>query len=287
MSIAGVCSWQETALRTINGKAMTVPFHAIRFPTVACAICLLVTGCSTKPVMGTGTPELRAQAAQLVRDREFELATLRAEMAATRIAAAKKEAELQELRDLVQQLRQETADARQLVVDLREQAEQHRHELDRARSEQERQAASHTNQHLTVLKDTMATLANEVGQLRQELARPVVKERGKPSKGMGGKSGEVGRAGDLPDSLQRLPSATDRPAASPVTPGTFKPVSTLSQPQRPVSITVQPGETLWGLAKRHHTSVAALREQNHIEGEALAVGQVLLLPQPQPLVRHP
>ena len=285
MFIAGVRSWQETAPRITNGKTMRVPFHAISFSTVACAIWLLVTGCSTKPVMGTGTPELRAQAAQLVRDREFELTTLRAEMAATRIAAAKKEAELQELRDLVQQLRQETADARQLVVDMREQAEQHRHELDRARSEQERQAVSHTTQHLMVLKDTMTTLANEVGQLRQELARPVVKERGKPSKGMGGKSGEVGRAGDLPDSSQRLPSATDRPAASTVIPGAFKPVSAFSRPLRPASITVQPGETLWSVAKRHHTSVASLRELNHIDGEALAVGQVLLLP--QPLVRHP
>lgn len=287
MSTAGVRSWQETALRTTNGKAMTVPFHAIRVPTVACAICLLVTGCSTKPVMGTGTPESRAQAAQLVRDRELELTALRAEMAATRIAAAKKEAELQELRDLVQQLRQETAEARQAVLEMREEAEQHRRELERARSDQERQAQSYTTQHLTGLKDTMMTLANEVGQLRQELARPAVKERGKPSKGLGGKSGEVGKADGPPDSFTRLPSSADRPTATTITPGAFKPVNAVSRPQRPASITVQPGETLWSLAKRHHTSVAVLREQNHLGGEALAVGQVLLLPHPQPLVRDP
>ena len=287
MSIAEVRSWQETALHTINGKAMTVPFRAISVPTVACAICLLVTGCSTKPVMGTGTQESRAQAAQLVRDRELELTALRAEMAATRIAAAKKEAELQELRDLVQQLRQETAEARQVVLEMREEAEQHRRELERARSDQERQAQSYTTQHLTGLKDTMMTLANEVGQLRQELTRPAVKERGKPSKGMGGQSGEVGKADGSPDSSQRLLSSADRPTATTLTPGVFKPVSAVSRPQRPASITVQPGETLWALAKRHHTSVAALRERNHLDGEALAVGQVLLLPQPQPLVRDP
>ena len=264
---------------------MRVLSQAVSVLVIACAICLLITGCSTKSVMGTGTPESRAQAAQLVRDRELELTALRADMAATRIAAAKKEAELQELRDLVQQLRQETAEARQLVLDMREQAEQHRHELDRARSEQERQAQSHTSQHLTVLKDTMMALANEVGQLRQELAKPVVKERGKPSKSSGGKPSDGGKLDGVPDSPKPLSSSAEPPVTQTMIPGEFRPVSAVSRPQRPASITVQPGETLWSLAKRHQVSVASLRERNHLDGEALAVGQVLLLP--QTLARHP
>lgn len=285
MSIAGVRSSRRMARRTTNGKTMKLCAHPTRVTAIACSFCLLVTGCSAKPRMSTGTPESQAQAGQLVRDRELELTTLRGEMAATRIAAAKKEAELQELRDLVQQLRQENAEARQMVLEMREQAEQRRGELERVREEQERHAQAQTTQHLTLLKDTMMTLAHEVGQLRQDLTKPVLKEQGKASKGTGRKSAEPGKLDGLLGMPQRVPSGLGTPATSATAPGEFTRANAVSGQSQATSITVQPGDTLWRLAKQHRTSVAALRERNQLDGEALAVGQVLLLP--HPLLQHP
>jgi len=45
------------------------------------------------------------------------------------------------------------------------------------------------------------------------------------------------------------------------------------------TITVQPGDTLWGLAQRYGTSVDALRQTNSLVGDALKPGISLKLPQ--------
>jgi LysM repeat protein len=236
-------------------------------------------GCSgTKPV-GTGTPESRAQAAALVRDRELELTALRAELAATRIAAAKKEAELQELRDLVQQLRLENAESRQAFLELRDRIEQRQGEVEKVREEQERQAQAQTTQHLTLLKDTLVSLAQELGQLRQDLAKPVLKDRkpGKPGASRGPDSSAPDSRTDTP---QRIPSALPQDTPGRSAEGSVRTISSQALTDKPRTITVQPSDTLWSLAMRHRTSVSVLRELNHVEGEALAVGQVLTLPVP-------
>lgn len=44
------------------------------------------------------------------------------------------------------------------------------------------------------------------------------------------------------------------------------------------TITVQPGDTLWGLAKRHGTTVEALRSANTLASDALRPGMTLTLP---------
>ena len=242
------------------------------------SLLFLTEGCSTTPPVNTGTAELRAQAATLVHDRELELAALRAEMAATRIAAAKKEAELIELRDLVQQLRLENAESRQAVLDLRERTEQRQTEIEKGRDEQDRQVQSQTTQHLAVLKDTVVALAQELGQLRQELVRPLVKERLKPSKPQPSKSGEPSSPDPRADPPQGLPSARKNsvplPDGSPVALMVANTVVT----SPPSTMTVQPGDTLWRLAMRSRTSVSRLREANQIQGDVLRVGQVLVVP---------
>jgi murein DD-endopeptidase MepM/ murein hydrolase activator NlpD len=45
------------------------------------------------------------------------------------------------------------------------------------------------------------------------------------------------------------------------------------------TITVQPGDTLWGLAQRYSTTVDALRQANSLVGSALQPGATLQLPQ--------
>jgi LysM repeat protein len=239
----------------------------------------LTGGCSsTLPIGGTGTPESRAQAATLVRDRELELTALRAEMAATRIAAAKKEAELLELRDLVQQLRQENAESRQAFLDLRERTEQRQTDNEKGRDAQDRLAQSQTTQQLAVLKDTVVALAQELGQLRQELVRPVAEERPTPAKTPPSKSGDPSSPGLRSDPLQRRLSARQNSAPSSAISPVALTVTAAGVTGTPSTITVQPGDTLRRLATRTRTSVARLREVNQLEGDALEVGQVLVVP---------
>ena len=46
----------------------------------------------------------------------------------------------------------------------------------------------------------------------------------------------------------------------------------------PTSITVQPSDTLWGLAQRYGTTVAALQKANGLTGTVLRAGMTLVLP---------
>lgn len=59
------------------------------------------------------------------------------------------------------------------------------------------------------------------------------------------------------------------------------PARTLDQPRRPLdhgSIEVQPGDTLYGLSRRHGVSISALMETNRLKSLTLVPGQVLRLP---------
>ena len=204
--------------------------------TLLTGLVLLGVGCNSTPPAGTDILESRIQPAPPVRDRGLELAALRSEMAATRIAAAKKEAELLELRDLVRQLRLENAESRQAFLDLRDQAEQRQRDLVKAREVQEHQAEAHATQDINVLKDTVSMLAQELGQLRQDLAMSPI--------------AMTVIAATVPDSP-------------------------------PLTVTVQAGDTLASLAKRHRTTVEALRKLNVLKGDTLIVGRALVLPMSQ------
>ena len=244
---------------------------------------LFGAGCNSTPLVGADTPVTRAQATTPVRDREFELTALRAEMAATRIAAAKKEAELRELRDLVQQLRLENAESRQAVLELRDRAEQRHVEAEKAQEAQARQAQGHASDDLTVLKETVVTLAQALGQLRQDLAKPVAQERANPLKRSASKSSEAGRHVLRPDSPQPVPAAQQQaPPSSAVSPIALT-MTAAVVPDPSLTIRVQPGDTLASLAKRYRTSVEVLRKLNRLTSDTVSVGQELILPSsPQP-----
>jgi hypothetical protein len=222
--------------------------------TLLSGLVLFGVGCSGTLPAGTASPEPQVQAMPPVRDRGLELTTLRAELAVTKIAAAKKEAELLELRDLVKQLRLENAESRQAFLELRDQAEQRQRDQEKVREVQERQAQAHATEDFSTLKDTVVMLAQELGQLRLDLAKSVAKEQVK-----------------LPMARQQLsPSAAMSPMALTVTADVV--------PDPPATITVQPGDTLASLAKRHRTTVEALRKLNVLKGDVLSVGRTLVLP---------
>jgi LysM repeat protein len=210
---------------------------------IAVSALLLSAGCSSTSPARVDIHESQVQPPPLVRDRGLELAALRAEMAATRIAAAKKEAELLELRDLVQQLRRENAESRQAFLDLRDQAEQRQRDAITVQPVPNGQAEVQTTHDIHVLKDTVAALAQELGQLRQDLAKSVANEQVK------------------------------LPVAMTVTAATV--ADSFS------TVTVQPSDTLASLAKRHRTTVEALRKLNVLKGDTLIVGRALALPKSQ------
>jgi LysM repeat protein len=41
---------------------------------------------------------------------------------------------------------------------------------------------------------------------------------------------------------------------------------------------VHPGDSLWGLARAHHTTVTAIQQQNHLRGDVIRIGQTLEIP---------
>ncbi|MEQ1794749.1 MAG: hypothetical protein ABL970_11205, partial [Nitrospira sp.] len=123
-------------------------------------------GCSTAPfppARATVLEESR-RAAKVIQDREQELTALRSEMAATKIAAAKQEAERQELRALVAQLRRENGEGRQATLEATRQAEVREAELAAFKAEREQVVAvkpTEPTQHdrqLAVLEATVNTL---------------------------------------------------------------------------------------------------------------------------------
>ena len=281
MCIAGVRSSVQTGRPTINGNAMTRRAVHPLGVTLFLGLILLGAGCSGAPPAGTGRSESQVQAETLVRDRGVELTALRAELAATRIAAAKKEAELQELRDLVQQLRLENAESRQAFLELRDQAEQRQRDLGKAQEEQARQAQAHSTQDLNVLKDTVVTLAQELGQLRQDLAKPAAKERVTSSNPGSSESSESGLQEPRSHPPQHVQAARQHASASSAISPMALTVTDAIVPDAPSTVTVQPGDTLARLAKRHRTTVEILRKLNVLTGDTLIVGRELVLPTSQ------
>lgn len=281
MSTAEVRSSVQMGHPTTSGNAMTPrAFYPLRV-TLLSGLVLLGAGCSSALSARTDLPESRVQVATPVRDRGLELTTLRVELAATRIAAAKKDAEILELRDLVQQLRLENAESRQAFLDLRDQVEQRQRDQEKVRGEQERQANAYTTHDLNVLKETVVTLAQALGQLKQELTNPVTKELLTPRNPGSSKSRESGLDVPRSNSPQRIPAARQNLLPSSAVSPMALTVTAGGVPDAFSTMTVQPGDTLASLAKRHRTTVEVLRKMNALTGDALIVGRELVLPTSQ------
>ena len=130
------------------------------------AIILLTAGCASVP---SGVPYAdqssgQRQAETVLQDLRREAATLRAELAATRIAAAKQEAELQQVRSQVDELN------RALSVNELESATV-RHERDRLLLAQKiHEDAGTTQAKLQEVESALTALTTEVSAVRRGLA---------------------------------------------------------------------------------------------------------------------
>lgn len=258
----------------MNGNQMTVSPYVYSGSLVLLSVMLWLTACSSSPLPpNRSLPDEAHRVARIVQDRENELAAARAEVAAIRIAAAKKEAELSELRTLVTQLRQENGESHQALLEARQMAEARQTELAALKTERDQLLQAKTEQvrdrsELTVLQETVASITQELAELKQARTSPAPKAVAR-----GPKSNNRKPSADQeePVSSKRVESGERiMPAMHIVRDDTNGPPRT--------RITVQPGDTLWSLARKYRTTVMALRETNGIVGDAVVVGQELRLP---------
>lgn len=238
---------------------------------------MILVGCASQRQDRLISTDTREQVMAVARQREAELSTLRAEMAATRIAAARKEAELVELRALVAQLRQEHTDSQQQLLELRQTVEMRQSEMNSLKAERDQLLVTKNDQSLKDLREGLMVLTKQLEDVRQDIGHSSLRPSEKGSK---------------PSTRQpAAPARQDlRPADSVVQPSmlqadqNIKPMVTMlavspDQSFEPViRVRVEPGDSLSSLARVHHTSVATIRQLNHLTKDVIAIGQELLLP---------
>lgn len=256
----------------------TWPYHLL---LLLVGLTLAVSGCATMsdPPLRTATDEAR-RAWQITQEREQMLTALRAEVASTRINAAKQEAELQALRATVTQLRQENSESQQALLEAKRTLEARQTELTAMKTERDQLAQETAQQNvseqkLATLHDTVASLSQELAQLKQQMT--VVTEHAAIDADT--------PPYDLSDAKTRrpltkrsvLPSAPQRQSADDIIPAIHV-VQEKADRSKSFWITVQPSESLWSLARKHKTTIEALRTINSLASDQLIVGQELQLP---------
>ena len=219
------------------------------------SLTVAISGCVTVPEVPHHGINEAERALQLMQEREKELAALRAELAATRIAAAKQEAELHDLRTSVVQLRQENGESHQALMETKRALEARDRELTAMKMEPEppAQAVSPSGepaQSLAELRHTVASLSQELATVRAAMAQIV---RTPPA------------------------GASDQKTTPGMIPAVHVPRED-GESSRPSWITVQPGDSWWALARKHKTTITVLRAVNGRVGDALTVGEALRLP---------
>lgn len=241
--------------------------YPTRFVLLALGVTLGIDGCVTAPdVSVRNKADETHRTAQLSQEREQALAALRAEVAATRIAAAKQEAELQALRTTVTQLRQENSESQQALLKAKQTIEARQSELATLKTEREHLAQVQTrpdvgDRTLATLQGQVASLSQELTQLKQTVTVVAQKAVAEAA---------TRRDGSMDEDNQAGPSRHIVPAMHVL----HEPM----YPSAPSRITVQPGDSWWSLARKHKTTIEALRAVNGRVGDHLTVGEELRLP---------
>lgn len=255
---------------------------------------LLATGCAgggltSKP---SEVEAARQHLNTMLREVRAQEAALREEMARTRIAAAKQEADLKTLRAQIAELRQ-TLESRQ--AELRA-VRTERDRLQQVKAEHETQLAELGRLRLTAaeaaaaqakvrdLEAALATRTAEMEQLRKELGVRQARNQGKAAQAAKAKKPATepappAVAPKAPPKTAALPPVqpAEVAAATPAEPP-FQIANARSVQTGMTRVTVQAGDTLWGLAHQHGLSVDALKQANGLDGDVIVPGQELLIP---------
>lgn len=215
-------------------------------------------------VMETALKAESQQSQRTITDLRAELQGLQQQLSAARIAQSRLEGELRE--------------AQRRLAEAQRTVEVQREDLMRARDERDRLA--HTGRdfqgHLT-----------ELGRLRQQVAEAIRDQTRDQTRDQGRlQSLEAALAKQAQDVAElkasvRKPASQLRPkqakAARPTSPERAKAAGepTASSPR---TVTVEPGDTLWALARKHRVDLAELKAVNRISSDLIVPGQELVLP---------
>ena len=261
---------------------------------------LLLWGCAAEPTIRMESEAARRRVDLVVRDAQAEVSTLRQEVAAARIAAAKKEAELPELHRQVAEL-QRTAEAKQgelaalradrdrllqtksgleqEVAELQRTAEAKQAELAAIRTDRDRllQTKTDVEQQVAESPAPHQSLA-EVGETQTKLkeleaSQAVLTAELAQIKGdLARARGKAGNRAGKPAAARPMPEASTKPAAAAeaLTPSD----------RRPVRIAVERGDSLDLIARLYGVSVADLKAINGLRNDLILVGQELVIPRP-------
>jgi len=254
------------------------------------------------------TYEAQRRTDYVVRELREEAAALRTEMAATRIAAAKKEAEFQELRRQVPLLIQESSEARKAEAQLRLSKSEQQQAFDARQTEltalrnerdQLRQAKLELQTQavqLPPLRDALAEaraseatvqgrvkeLESSVASLTSELEK-LTGELEQVRKGLAGSRGKSAGKPGKPASAQRSPpparsEATSDHAPSPAAEPAGRLISAPVSQDRADHHIVASGDTLGTLARQYNVTVEELKTTNKLRSDVIHVGQRLTIP---------
>ena len=256
----------------------------------------LSAGCSSQRSASSllETTTIRAQTDAWVQDTQAELAALRRDLAAARIATSKQEGEATELRRKTTILEADRAELRKMLEQAHSTANAVQIEQDELKQTlAQTQAVSLARQSsnapmkldetdvqtdMKELNARMALLSDELMQLKQLFSNKVqatsVRTGRESSKHTTNASpGRVSQ--DEATQPRIIPSAV---LLSPSAEATPRPghASDLSSHQS--HIQVQPGDSIWKLAHDHATTIEELKRINGLTTDVVHVGQRLILP---------
>ena len=264
--------------------------------SIAFLVCLSLTaGCSSeraasKPLEATTA---RAQADAVVHDAQAELAAIRRDLAAARIATSKQEGEAAELRRKTTVLEADRAELRKML----EQAHStvnalqiERNELKQALVETQAVGVARQDSGATTkldgtdvqadmkeLKARMVMLTEELNQMKQRFPNKTHATAGRTGRESSEQTAEAS-----PEPVGRDKTTQPRIVPSALFLDPSEPSPRLGQasdlsPQQGL-IRVRPGDSLWKLAHEHGTTINELKRINGLTTDVVHPGQRLILP---------
>jgi LysM repeat protein len=232
----------------------------------------------------------------VVREVRAEEAAIRQELATTRIAAAKKEAELQDSRRQVAEL-QRAAEAKQAELAAlrtdRDQQLQTRTKLESQLADlpQGRPAQSGASLEASATEALMASrvqelemavaaLTVELARVKQNLSSTQLRSPRKPVRGetadvILGAGVQTRVMHTIVDPGDVVGEQERRPSHGPA----VQPLSGAPRAGQASRITVRAGESLWIIARQHGVTVQALKEANGLAGDLIREGEELVIPE--------
>lgn len=168
MSIAEAGSLVQTAHRTITGELVRGGVIGTLIGVVVAGG--LFAGCATVPSTNEADiQDCRARVARVIDDRDALLVAARAEIAASKIAAAKQEAEVQELRKAVGDLRRENVDSHHALTVMKRTVDKAEEEADRIRAERAQVERTKQERELSELRTTVYALTERMDRLNEQV----------------------------------------------------------------------------------------------------------------------